>query len=82
MVIETSDTVWTKTKQLSNYVSAKMFNTSSDAQDTPRRHSAQPPVSKPPQRVSKMSECSVTSSNSAAQLIKVTIKVCLCKSMR
>jgi len=70
MVIETSDTVWTKTKQFSNYVSAKMFNTSSDAQDTPRRHSAKPPVSKPPQRVSKMSECSVTSSNSAAQLIK------------
>jgi len=70
MVIETSDTVWTKTKQFSNYVSAKMFNTSSDAQDTPRRHSAKPPVSKPPQRVSKMSECSVTSSNSAVQLIK------------
>ena len=80
MVIESSDTIWTKTKQLSNYVSARVFRTptscTSSRADTTRREAPQGPaksVMSAGVKNSKKSECSIGNNASTARLIKVII---------
>jgi len=74
MVIESSDTIWTKTKQLSSYVSSRVFRTpSSSRADQTRREAPQGPaksVMSGGVKNGKRSECSVGNNASTAQLIK------------
>jgi len=77
MVIESSDTIWTKTKQLSSYVSSRVFRTHSSSRatraDQMRREAPQGPA-KPVISTSiknnTRSGCSVGNNASTAQLIK------------
>ena len=69
MVIETSDTVWTKTKQLSSYVSSRVFHTPSVSQEAPSRTTGR--TTHQPNRNPSHKETSLSDSNSSAQLLKV-----------
>jgi len=64
MVIETSDTVWTKTKQLSSYVSSRVFHTPGGGQEMTGRTTH--PTTRQPTHI----ETSLSDSNSSARLLK------------
>jgi len=74
MVLESSDTIWTKTKQLSSYVSSRVFRTSSSSRPgQTRREAPQGPaksVMSAGGKDSKRSECSIGNNASTARLIK------------